>query len=192
MDYEWLIDTLKERKKEHPNRNYWSTELIAEPASAYSEEELVAFEAHLGERLPEDFRNYMLNVSKEVFNDYYPVVVNDLLPKDGNCSICLGDFSDKCKIKEFGLPGDLKYWISFSWYRKPLECPKCKSEYNGSCANCNIGFFGGGQIQVGNGGCANRDVIIIKGPHKGSVWHCDDDSANIMAHSFKEYVEKFW
>jgi hypothetical protein len=188
MDYGWLIDRLKERKKIHPNRKHWIDESIAKP---YTEDELMAFERHLGERLPEDFRNYMLNVSKEVFNDYYPVIVDDLAPKNGICRVCGDSFSGMCKIKDFGVPADMKFWISNSWYGKPLECPKCKCVYNGSCMKCDIGNTNEGQIQVGRGPNANRDLLIIKGPHKGSVWSTDNDSICILAHTFKEYVESF-
>ncbi|MCJ7637933.1 MAG: hypothetical protein MUO21_10630 [Nitrososphaeraceae archaeon] len=108
-------------------------------ARTYTEKEIAAFEKHLGERLPEKFREYMINVSAEVFMNLYPVVVNDMIPKikecdktmerilpiihlgpknatiDCNkkliCRLCDCDFNEPCQIKDFGIPGKLDKWV---------------------------------------------------------------------------------
>lgn len=205
MDYESLINNLKDQKINHENASYSTSADIIPP---YTEEELSAFESHFGERLPEDFRNYMLNVSKEVFVDYYPVLVDDFLPLyNGNlitklfereignantiltCQLCRGDFSKPCKMKEFAIPEDLtSWWTCGLWYSKTKrKCPKCQNEYSGHCKNCNIGLYGG-HIRVGNGGCSNEDILIIKGPHKGTVWKLEDSGGDKYKSTFGEYV----
>ena len=209
MNHIEIINALKTRKLEHMNKEYYDIP-IPHP---YTEEELCTFEKHLNERLPEDFRDYMLNVSKEVFCDFYPVTVKDFLPKHNDtnkskqlkkyqikrwpngkpeiqCGLCGDDFLIPCTIGEFKVPEDLTMWFSYGISPKcPPTCPKCKSTYKVTCCGINLDY---GHVTVGNGGCSHRDVLIIKGPHKGTVWHIDDDGGNVIARTFQEYIEKIY
>ena len=177
MDYNILYEKLYEKDYNHP---------IAEP---YDEEEILQYEKHLGEKLPTDFRNYMIEFSREVFGNIYPVIVNDFVSNNGKCRYCKNDFDKDCTRDNFKIPIDLKYWIEANYYSS-LKCPKCNNEYKYKCSNCDIGLYGG-NIMIGNAGCSNNDILIIKGPHKGSVWSIEDSSGCKIASSFKEYMEKF-
>lgn len=148
----------------------------------YTEDEITAYEKHLGDSLPEDFRYYLLNVSKEIFGCDYPEIVDGLTPKENNkstclkkyeqrrypnglpllqCRVCGNDFNELCTIGEFGIPQSLDHW-----YWGPLwkNCQICNSEMsNASCTKCNISP-GGGTIWVSNGGCNNVHKIVLRGP----------------------------
>lgn len=198
MDYHSIMENLKEKfVEDNINRE------ILEP---YLEEEIIAFENHLGEKLPQDFRNYLLNVSKDIFVNTYPVTVDYLLPKynknitlallerENNhnnilaiCQVCNNDFSNECYLKDFMIPEDLDIWFYHGFRDKIIYCPKCNNEYKYCCNKCNIKLKGG-IIEIGNGGCCYVDYLVIKGPHKGSVWNIDDDGGNKFRKTFTEYI----
>ncbi len=205
MNYKYLLNQLKYLKEHSENKDYWPNENISPP---YTEDELTAFENHFGEQLPEDFRNYMLNVSKDIFVDFYPITVDDFLPVYNGknimkklfdrelgelrtpimkCRLCNGDFSKPCRMKEFGIPKDLTSWRYSGWRGQKMKCPKCQNEYTGGCKHCNIGLYGG-DVRVGCGGCSNEDILIIKGPHKGTVWRLSDDGGSKYKSTFSEYI----
>ena len=207
MNYADTIEAIREKKREHTNKHYWGNIDTLEPP--YLEEEILTFEQHFGDKLPEDFRNYMIHVSKEVFYDFYPVIVNNFLPENNDpntvlsnydkkkypngkpiiqCQVCDDDFTKPCTLKPFGMPEELNYWLTFGFGK--LKCPLCKNIYKGFCCNTSLS---GGSVRIGNGGCANEDILIIKGPHKGTVWGLGDDGGTRIANSFTEYAKRsFW
>ena len=85
------------------------------------------------------------------------------------------------------IPEDLDIWFYYGFRGKIRYCPKCDNEYKYGCNICNIKLKGG-IIEIGSGGCSNIDYLVIKGPHKGSVWNFGDDGGNKFRDSFIEYV----
>src|SRR6478609_215942 len=64
----------KEKKKSWINENsHWATKELSKP---FDEADVVKFEAENNLRLPEDFRLYIINCSKEIFMSYYPTVID--------------------------------------------------------------------------------------------------------------------
>lgn len=170
------------------------------PAPTYTEEEIQQFEHHIGDSLPLDFRDYLLNVSREMCLDYYPNVVN--LIKEGKCCLCdSSDLSKQCTQSKSNIPLKMNSWIHYFGPKmkdgkvvqeeKPRRptCQLCKEEYHGNCNKCGINNYKG-MIEIAFGGCTNFYRIIISGESKGTIWYEWDECSQKVANSFSEYYDK--
>lgn len=133
------------------------------------------FEAHMSERLPEDFRKYLLYCGNLFYN--------------WSC----------CGIELSGSNGlDEKDETPFClWCNQPLATTKCSCEkiFDGSdldsdCQPCLVRFS--------HEGCGFFKFIIVKGPLKGTIWsgnpNGDGDCPYLSQdqQSFKELLDEIY
>jgi hypothetical protein len=124
----------------------------------YSIEEVRNYEDTLKIKLPEDLFSYLTTISREILRSSYPMVFS---------------LNATSKLEEeFRLPPEKDYW-SFSdclvhGNYPQLPEPHTKENNYGSC-DCDIDWTGG-MVSVGEGGCTDTDLIVIKGTCVGTIW----------------------
>jgi hypothetical protein len=129
----------------------------------YTLEEVDALEQSQGITLPVDLKTYLTTVSRELFVTSYPMV-----------------FSLRATIEgEFNVPAEKRYW----------DFGNCLLHPNDDCT-CVKDMTTGGTLEIGDGGCTDTDLIVLKGAthYYGSVWRVGGDSVYHSYPTFWEYV----
>jgi len=167
----------------HPE---WGTEKIFgsdEPAgyelkAPYTVEEVECYEETLGVKLPADLKTYLTEVSRELFVASYPMIFS--LHASGPLK------------NEFKLPEEKSYWcydncLIHGAYPQLPEPHHEDNDY-GSC-DCEENWTGGME-RVGEGGCTDTDLLVIKGTQVGTVWCVGSggDSLHRSYDSFWDYI----
>jgi hypothetical protein len=166
----------------HPE---WGTQRLfgsEEPAgyelkAPYTVEEVECYEETLDVKLPTDLKTYLTDVSRELFVAYYPMVFS--LHASGPLP------------NEFKLPEEKSYW----WYDDCLvhgaypQLPEPHNEDN-DYGSCDCEDWTGGMVRVGEGGCTDTDLLVIKGTQVGTVWCVGSggDSLHRRYDSFWDYI----
>jgi hypothetical protein len=128
----------------------------------YRESEIEEYEAAAGERLPDELRDYLLRVSRELYTYSYPVVF-DLTNTDvGTC----------------GIP-DGQDW--FDGY----------GDQEG-CDDDDFRRVEDGMAEIGCGGCAFSDLIVLKGNRRGTMWHSDGYAVSLAFPSSLQFETGIW
>ena len=118
----------------------------------YRESEIAAYEeAALGERLPDELRDYLLRVSRELYTSNYPVVFDLTKTKIGTC----------------GIPDKVDWFDGYG------------VQEDGDGEGGAFRRVEDGMATIGDGGCAFSDLIVLKGNRKGTVWHSDGYTASL-------------
>lgn len=120
------------------------------------------FEKHLNERLPEDFRKYLLYCGPMFFN--WSV-----------CGISLNGWNQKDKNDQTRL---------CLWCESPLENTRCKCKKFFDGTKLDTDEIPG-LIRFCHEGCGVFTYIVVKGPLKGTLWKNDPNR-----HDEKYYLRK--
>lgn len=140
-------------------------------------ERVKLYETHVGERLPEDFRKYIVYCGPNFFN--------------WSChgiSLHTWNEDDESDERPFCL-----------WCNQPLANTKCKCDswFDGTDLN---NSEAAGLICFSHEGCGFFKFIVVKGPLKGTIYsghpngnpHGDDNYMSMDKESFKELLDKIY
>lgn len=143
----------------------WGIQYGYQLAPPYSVQEVEQSEALMGCTFPDDLRDYLTTVSRELFAGGYPMIFH--LPQ--------GD------IGSFQVPLDTTLWdyVTCLTHRRFKDCPE----------DCPDVVECGGYVTVGDGGCTDQDYLIIKGNHLGTIWSDGGGGDSIIKN---HYFSSFW
>ena len=129
----------------------------------YTIEEIEKYEKDIDERLPEDLREYLLYVSRELKTYAYPYEFK-LYTDIGKCILPLDEtYFSNDEIYELTNIAENNTWQD-----------RESTNYSDDTA---------GMLKIGEGGCSFSYWIVIKGNHKGTIWYCDGDSISLQWHN---------
>lgn len=142
------------------------------------------FEKNFGIRLPEEYRNFIINVGNGISGIAHGIKVHEYDPEYGFLACDFQyeeDFKVDCDVPDWD--GDCE------------ECPgykTCKSacwvdgyDYQ----NFNYKDYQKGSLFLVYDGCTYSDRLVVSGKMRGSVWDDNEEGMRKMSDSFKSYVD---
>lgn len=161
--FTFFKDGTKEKSKFKKNGENYGFKL----KPTYTREEILGMCEKNKITLPESLEYYLTNISREIFCNSYPHTFTGYVytNQPSNIPLSITHFSE-----------DDMYDSDFEETYKDIKDVK-----NGEYV---IPF-----AQIGEGGCAFSDQIILKGNQFGTIWHSNSDSFLKTYDSFQEYLE---
>lgn len=134
----------------------------------YGEVEVVTYEQEMGFMLPEDLRNYLLLVSREMFFRSYPIVFSL-------------NTRHKSRLGTCNIPSHKRMWT--------MEDAHSIEDEDG--VDDDVEWWTAGMVQISERGCSFQDYIVLCGNDVGRIWESDGDETLFpFKGSFFDYISK--
>lgn len=130
----------------------------------YTREEVEEAETLSGIELPTDLKEYLIFVSRELFEESYPIVFS------------LEGLNRLNEERPFNIPAP-----------EDWSCEACDCDIDAECDH----LFSDGTLDIGNGGCTDSYMIVLRGHQRGTIWVITEGGGAIMKthETFAEYIK---